>query len=333
MLDEKKPLVSICVLTYQHEKYIEQALDSFLSQETTFPFEIVIHDDASKDKTAEIIRRYAEQYPDIVKPLLQTENQYSKGVSNISGVFNFPRARGKYIAFCEGDDYWINTKKLQKQVDYMEGHPECAMTFHAAMVVAEDGSFLRETHPYTNDRVLTAEEVIDERELYPSASMLFRTEIAQSLPEFYYQAPVGDIPLHLIMGSKGTVHYEDIMMSAYRLGAVSSWVTTQSQGKREERIKKTLRHNQAMRQMYELFDQYTDGRYHRAVDYTIKRLELGYYLDAEDYKMAMSKKYREIFRKEISLKDRLYVWIRRMIPAGTYQKVRRFLEKKRGQSK
>ena len=106
MESSKKYMVSICCLTFNHEPYIRKALDSFLMQKTTFPFEIVIHDDASTDGTADIIREYQENYPDIVHSLCQEENQYSKGISNISGVFNFPRAQGKYIAMCEGDDYW-----------------------------------------------------------------------------------------------------------------------------------------------------------------------------------------------------------------------------------
>jgi glycosyltransferase involved in cell wall biosynthesis len=117
------PLVSICCITYNHEKYIQQCLEGFLIQKTTFLFEILIHDDASTDRTADIIREYETKYPDIIKPIYQTENQYSKGVI-VSAVYNWPRAKGKYIALCEGDDYWIDSYKLQKQVDFMEANPE-----------------------------------------------------------------------------------------------------------------------------------------------------------------------------------------------------------------
>ena len=94
----QRPAVSICCLAYNHEKYIRDALDSFLAQKTSFPIEVLIHDDASTDGTADIIREYEKKYPDIIKPVYQTENQYSKGVKNISGIFNFPRAKGRYIA-------------------------------------------------------------------------------------------------------------------------------------------------------------------------------------------------------------------------------------------
>ena len=115
--------VSICCLAYNHEHFIRQCLDGFLMQKTNFAFEVLIHDDASTDATAEIISEYQEKYPTIVKPILQKENQYSKGVS---GTFthNFPRALGKYIAICEGDDYWIDPNKLSSQVDFLESNPE-----------------------------------------------------------------------------------------------------------------------------------------------------------------------------------------------------------------
>jgi glycosyltransferase involved in cell wall biosynthesis len=121
-----EPLVSVCCITYNHEKYIREAIEGFLMQETSFPIEILIHDDASTDKTADIIREYEAKYPNIIKPIYQTENQYSKGVG-ISATYQWPRAKGKYIALCEGDDYWTDPLKLQKQVDFLEANPEYGM--------------------------------------------------------------------------------------------------------------------------------------------------------------------------------------------------------------
>ncbi len=117
------PLVSISCITYNHENFIRAALEGFLMQETTFPVEILIHDDASTDETAAIIREYQQKYPDLIFPIYQTENQHSKGIK-ISATYQFPRARGKYIALCEGDDYWIDPLKLQKQVDFLEANHE-----------------------------------------------------------------------------------------------------------------------------------------------------------------------------------------------------------------
>ena len=125
-----KPIVSICCITYNHENYIRDAIEGFLMQKTTFPIEIIIHDDASTDKTAEIVKSYAEKHPDLILPILQAENQYSKGIP--ISTYAYPKARGKYIAFCEGDDYWTDPYKLQKQVDFLESNPDCSWCFHAS---------------------------------------------------------------------------------------------------------------------------------------------------------------------------------------------------------
>jgi glycosyltransferase involved in cell wall biosynthesis len=122
-------LVSISCITYNHSDYIRKAIDGFLMQKTDFCFEILIHDDCSTDGTAEIIKEYEKDYPDLIFPIYEQENQFSKGGPVGSAVWNVPRARGKYIALCEGDDYWIDPLKLQKQVDYMEDHPEIGLCY------------------------------------------------------------------------------------------------------------------------------------------------------------------------------------------------------------
>jgi len=119
------PLVSIACLTYNHEKFIRQALEGFLAQETTFPVEILIHDDASTDSTPEIIREYERLYPQLIKPIYQQENQRSRGRQ--PGRINRQRARGEYIATCEGDDYWTATDKLERQVGIFESDPHCVI--------------------------------------------------------------------------------------------------------------------------------------------------------------------------------------------------------------
>lgn len=124
------PLVSICSITYNHAPYIRQCLDGFLMQKTKFRYEIIIHDDASTDGTTEIIKEYAEKHPDLITPIFQKENQYSKGIRGMFPRFCFPHAKGKYIALCEGDDYWTDPLKLQKQVDFLESHPDYVMCSH-----------------------------------------------------------------------------------------------------------------------------------------------------------------------------------------------------------
>lgn len=128
IMDIKMPLVSICCITYNQENYIRDAIEGFLMQRTTFPIEIIIHDDASTDNTAKVVNEFAEKHPDLIVPIYQTINQYSQGIKPWPN-FVFPRARGKYIALCEGDDYWTDPLKLQKQVDFLEANEDYGMVY------------------------------------------------------------------------------------------------------------------------------------------------------------------------------------------------------------
>ena len=121
-----KPLVSICCITYNHERYIRDALEGFLMQKTQFPYDIIIYDDASTDDTSRIIKEYVDSRPDLISPILQTENRYSKG-ENPFLKYIVPRLTSKYIAICEGDDFWTDPLKLQKQVDYLQSNPDYRM--------------------------------------------------------------------------------------------------------------------------------------------------------------------------------------------------------------
>ena len=134
-------IVSICCITYNHARFVRETMEGFLMQEppTCMPkdaklsdwCEILIHDDASTDGTDTIVREYADKYPDLIHPLYEEENQYSRGgAGRMAVLFNYKRAKGKYIAYCEGDDYWTDSKKLQKQVDWMEAHEEYSVCFH-----------------------------------------------------------------------------------------------------------------------------------------------------------------------------------------------------------
>lgn len=125
-MDNQEVLVTIRCCAYNHERFIRQCLEGFVMQKTDFRFEAIVHDDASTDNTAAIIREYAEKYPDIIKPIYETENQYSKHDGSLTRIMN-AHTRGKYVAMCEGDDYWTDPYKIQKQVDFLESHPDYVM--------------------------------------------------------------------------------------------------------------------------------------------------------------------------------------------------------------
>lgn len=145
------PIVAIKCLTYNHGAYIRQCLDGFVMQKTDFTFIAIVHDDASTDNTADIIREYAEKYPDIIKPIYETENQYSKHDGSLGRIMNAAIPENvKYVAMCEGDDYWIDPFKLQKQVDYMEVHSNCSMTHTAFRYYFQVGRILKSSFKEAN---------------------------------------------------------------------------------------------------------------------------------------------------------------------------------------
>lgn len=250
------PLVSICCITYNHEKYIKDAIDSFLMQETSFPYEIIIHDDASTDGTPAIIRSYAEKNLNII-PVFQKENQYSKNVKILSN-FVFPIARGKYIAICEGDDYWTDPAKLQKQIDYMEEHPECTLCVHASSDVSENGEFIKKRQRYKTDRVVPMEELIlGGGGFAVLASTVFPSSLLKQFPQYYYNSPVGDVPMHLFWASCGNVYYFHDNMSNYRTGVPGSWTSRVGDGIGEMQI----RQQDLMSAMYFDFAKSINERY------------------------------------------------------------------------
>lgn len=138
MNSQERPRVSVVILAYNHERYIRETLEGAVNQITNFPFDIHIHDDASHDRTADIIEEYRERYPHLIKPIYQSENQFSKGVKLLQ-THVYPRIRSEYVAFCEGDDYWIDPTKLQKQVDFLDDHPDYSLCCHDVEMKYEEG--------------------------------------------------------------------------------------------------------------------------------------------------------------------------------------------------
>lgn len=219
MLSSENPLVSIVCETFNHEKYVRDCIEGFLRQKVKFAYEILIHDDASSDNTQAIIHEYESRYPDIIKPIYQKDNQYSKGVKIWRNI-QFPRAKGKYIAICEGDDYWTDPLKLQKQIDFLESHPDYTLCFHNAMVHHENGCEPDHLFAQLETRAYHWRENVDGW-VVPTASILFRKEIFES--EYYKQYStsrklmVGDNPLVRTCGMLGKLYCFSEPMSVYRL--------------------------------------------------------------------------------------------------------------------
>lgn len=254
-------MVSISCLTYNHENYIRQCLDGFVMQKTNFRFEAIVHDDASTDRTAEIVREYAEKYPDIIKPIFETENQYSKGNGIIEDIM-VSNLRGKYVAICEGDDYWIDPLKLQKQFDYMESHPNCSLCFHPDYRLFGDGKMMSHHPRIKRDTYKTKDVILLDGGLMATGSMFFRNVdyiCREERPKFWTNSPVGDEPLRLYLSTRGSIGYIDKMMSVYRMSSVGSWTS------KNLSIHFWTKHVKSVKQMYSEFDEYTQRNFHYCI--------------------------------------------------------------------
>lgn len=210
------PIVSVCMITYNHRDFIEQALDSVLMQETNFPVEIILHDDCSTDGTTDIVGSYAERHPGIIRPIYQDENQFSKGEKISPKTFRI--ARGKYIALLEGDDAWADPQKLRRQVEFLEEHKGCIICYGNAKVIDAQGNVLRECKvPDSECRHLTQKEIIECRHVMPTATVMFRNHpILRRLPKEFNKVVNGDSFLFALLGQYGTAGYLDFMPSLYR---------------------------------------------------------------------------------------------------------------------
>lgn len=225
-----KPLVSISCITYNHEKYIRKCLDGFLMQKAHFSFEILINDDASTDGTAIIIKEYETKYPNLIKPIYQLENQYSKGQRGINVKYNFPRAKGKYIALCEGDDYWTDPLKLQKQVNFMESQPEVHFCFTGHQIF-NDGANKFVT-PLTNfsTGLLDKYEIIKNgASTFATGSLMITEELSSlvitSSKKTYFNIPGGDLMILLLGAHLGEIGYLKDETTVYRVNASGSWTS------------------------------------------------------------------------------------------------------------
>lgn len=313
------PLISICAVAYNHGAFIREALDHFLMQQGPFRIEILIHDDASTDGTAEVIREYKKRYPEIIQPILQTENQYSSGITNLSGAFNFPRVKGKYVALMDCDDYWISKDKLATQLSYMEAHPDCQLCVHSAEVRNDRGELVNQNlmRPYRGDRDLGPGELVDKAGSFPFGSMMLRAELIKALPDWYVSCPVGDRPLELMAAAKGYCHYIDRAMSVYRFNGVGSWTNEMKQG---DYKKKQEKYAEQMREIYRGFDRETGGRYQREERSASRRVYFLTRVNLRDFSVIYDGKYRKYYR-ELSFRDRFFIRFEWLFP-GVYSALR-----------
>jgi glycosyltransferase involved in cell wall biosynthesis len=221
-----KPEVSVLCIAYNQEEYIRDALEGFLAQKTSFSFEIIVHDDASTDSTADIIRDYESRFPSVIKGIYEEENQFSLK-RNIVEIM-LPYAKGDFVALCEGDDFWISNNKLQSQVDYMLAHPDCSACVHQAQVIDCRTGKISHFIGYGNqDRDIFLSDMVRSFH-FQTASLLIRKDLEVKYhQEWTFPRPFGDYPRAIFLAFQGYVHYDAAVMSCYRFYAKNSWTVRQ----------------------------------------------------------------------------------------------------------
>lgn len=265
LFKESPPLVIITCITYNHKDYIHNALDGFVMQKTNFPFVAVIHDDASTDGTTDIIREYAEKYQNIIFPIFERENQYSKHDGSVRRIFdNVIKCSGaKYIAFCEGDDYWIDPLKLQKQVDFLESHPDFSLCGTSALDLWGDRLSFPPVIHRENYYPSTGEFITKGMLAMRTASICYRAELYYERPPDISKVYVGDIPLVFYLSLRGRLCFLSDITTVYRRVAKGSW----SEKKRQKLTTKEGINEMIEKefQMLDVLDKISDYKFHKDI--------------------------------------------------------------------
>ena len=291
---DEKPLVSVCVQTYQHAPYIKECLDSILMQKTNFEFEIIVGEDNSSDGTREICMEYAKKYPNKIRLLLHHRENNIRINDTPSGRFNFLynlcSARGKYIALCEGDDFWLDETKLQKQVEYLEKNTDCTISFHRTKFYNKncpDQNLTQGPNKIPKDSKFQMKDaILGGGNFMATNSMVLLRQNIKSWAAWMTEAPVGDIPLMLASASRGRIGYINEIMAAYRVSTAESW--SRSMDSKNRRVL----HHHAMLEMWSEFDKWTNYNFHKYVQQK-KRKNIWTY-----HKANIRKKLEKIFMNE-----------------------------------
>lgn len=265
------PKVTVICTTFNHVDYVKDALEGFVNQKTTFPFEVIVHDDASTDGTAEIVADYGNLYPEIIHPILQSTNKHVLGV-NIWREYILPKIKSEYIASCEGDDYWISSMKLQKQYDFLESHREYSACLHNALILdyGSDCAYLSERNLADKDKQFAQLILEGGGRINPTASIFYR----MSCRGTWKRAPVGDHFLLMSLASKGKIRWLSTPMSVYRFMAKGSWSVRDAAVRNvAERYNYHTQYIEALEAMNESTNHIEDSAFGRRIQQQFEKLE------------------------------------------------------------
>ena len=211
--------VSVILLTYNHERFLVQAIESVLAQRTRAPFELLISEDCSTDRSREIIDRFVTRHPDRLRVFLSERNLNS----NECTLRALRAGHGRYVAFLDGDDYWTSNDKLQRQVDFLDGHQQCSMCFHKAIVIRDDGGAAPREFTATTLPTITQLPDLLRGNYIVGCTAMIRRDVLQDIPAWYEHAPYGDWPLYVFAAQRGSIGFLPEAMSVYRLHDEGVW--------------------------------------------------------------------------------------------------------------
>lgn len=295
------PVTVICI-TFNQEKYIRKTLDGILMQRAKFPYEIIVHDDASTDGTAKIIKEYVEKYPGLIIPVFEKENQYLKGVNIVKDLLT-PMARGKYLAICEGDDYWTDSEKLQLQFEALEQHPECSICVHCTQGISEDETKNIQKFPEqkSDTGIIPAGDIMhrmlaNDEWVFHTTSYFFRKADVLDMNEkgyaFWIKPAYGDFSYMQMAALKGDFYYIDKVMSAYRIGSIGSAVQRDNLNL-DQRKKRAIRFLNSISD----FDKVTNYKFHNDAAIAIKRYTFIIAESENNYDVIFSPEMRDLWCK------------------------------------
>ncbi len=285
--------VSIYCLVYNHEKYVRSALEGFVNQKTDFEYEVFVHDDASTDDSAKIIAEYAKKYPEIIKPIYQKENQYSQGIRIVS-KYICPVVTGEYIAVCEGDDYWVDSSKLQRQVDFLDSHLDYTACVHNSLRKNMRTGEEKLMYSHKKDEDLTFFDVVQRGGCcYQTSSLMYRREYFDNRPAFFDKAVgFGDYPLAIYLALSGKIRFLNRTMSVYRAESENSWSSRNIAS-----MHKAATSYGHVANMLESVNEYTEGKYQEILqELVLENRYLSLYFD-EKYDELRKEPFRKIYKK------------------------------------
>ncbi len=296
--------VTVVCITYNHERYIAKCLDGIVMQQTDFPFEAIVYDDASPDKTAEIVKMYEEKYPEIIKPFYQKNNTKSRGYNKYHDIY--PLAKGEYLAICEGDDFWTDPHKLQKQFDFMESHPDFSLCCTGAYSAGDDNSFLPEMFSLPGgSHEMRTEDIIEDWRV-ATASLFYRKN--KRVIDIPYKGDCGngDYATAVYLALNGRVYYMDEPTCAYRVVSIGSF---SYRSRSDPEFYKKVRTSYI--EMLKRIDEYSEYKYTDIIKNKIEHDRFEMYRALGDYKSA--KEFENRFQS-LSLTEKAKLWVKYRFP-------------------